>query len=337
MAVRAIGGGGRARSSPRQRPGRTFHYRAYGFAIVADTEMPELTPLRDLRRGPLELIAMRLRGSRQELPEPRRWLNISTYPDGTAWLRSARIDKGYLLRFPEMADFVIAKDGCEIHCVDARDGVSLVTLRHLALDHVLPRALNLRGVEALHATAIAAAAGVCAFLGEAGTGKSTLAASFQLAGIPVVCDDCMALADDGRVLAIPAYPGVRLWDDALKALASGGKRTLPVAQFTAKTRLIEDVHGFAGEPRPLIRIYFLRRAPAAERPAISLLKPIEAFPELVAASFPLDIGDRAMLARHFHLLGRVAASVPLRRLIVPDDFAALPAVRAAVLDDLAQN
>ncbi len=337
MAVRSIGSGKPGRGASRPRAGRSFRYRAYGFAIVADAEMPELAPLRDLRAGALERISLRLADSRSELAEPRRWRNISTYPDGTAWLRAARIDGGFLLRFPEMADFVIAQNGRDLYCADARAGVSIVTLRHLALDHVLPRALNLLGVEALHATAIGAPAGVCAFVGEAGTGKSTLAASFQLAGMPVVCDDCLALRDDGRIMATPAYPGVRLWDDSLKALASGGKRTLPVAQFTAKTRLVEDAAGFAGEPRPLARIYFLRRTSETARPAVTRLKPLAAFPELVAASFPLDLGDRAMLARHFRMLSRVAASVPMRRLVIPDDFTVLPAVRAAVLADLASG
>jgi hypothetical protein len=60
----------------------------------------------------------------------------------------------------------------------------------------------------------------------------------------------------------------------------------------------------------------------------------EAFPVLVGASFPLDLTDHAMLARHFRLIVSVAATVPIRRLTIPNDFTALPAVRAAVIADL---
>jgi hypothetical protein len=41
-----------------------------------------------------------------------------------------------------------------------------------------------------------------------------------------------------------------------------------------------------------------------------------------------------MLRRHFQFIVRVATNVPLRRLLIPNDFSALPAVREAVMADL---
>jgi len=54
----------------------------------------------------------------------------------------------------------------------------------------------------------------------------------------------------------------------------------------------------------------------------------------VSASFPLDLTDYGMLARHFRYIVRVAATVPLRRLVIPNDFSALATVRDAVIADL---
>jgi hypothetical protein len=317
-----------------------YRYKAYGLAILADAEMPELPPIRDLSDAALIRVNVTLRGDPRAIAEPAQWINIAAYPEGTPWLKSAKISGGYLLRFPDLADFIVSADGRTVECVQSEGQVIEVTLRHLVIDHVMPRVLNLLGVEALHATAVVAPAGACAFIGDAGTGKSTLAASFHLVGLPVLCDDCLVLRDDrrgdGGILAMPAYPGVRLWDDSFAALVHDAEPGLPVAHYTSKTRLVGDAAGFAATPQPLVRIYFLRRieAGADSVPAVARIAPAEAFPELIGASFPLDLGDAAMLTRHFLMISHVAASVALRRLIIPTDFGALEAVRAAVIADL---
>lgn len=318
---------------------RRLAYRAYGLAILSDVEIPELPPLRDLRDTGRNRVSLRILGPYRAIETPAQWLNASAHADGTPWLSTAKIDGGYLLRFPRLADFTIDATGHDIACIEAADGVTVVTLRHLAIDHVMPRVLNLLGIESLHATAVAAPTGAVAFIGDAGTGKSTLAASFHLAGLESFCDDCLVLRDEGgRIMATPAYPGVRLWDDSYEALMSGSDPGEPVAQYTSKTRLLGDATTFRVAPLPLARIYLLQRPtgnnPAEVTPAIARVSSPEAFPVLVGASFPLDLTDHAMLARHFRLIVSVAATVPIRRLTIPNDFTALPAVRAAVIADL---
>jgi len=337
VSLRSAKSGARLRHANR---GRRLAYRAYGLAITSDVEIPELPPLRDLRDAGRDRVSLRILGPHRAVAEPTQWLNASAYADGTPWLSSAKIDGGYLLRFPQLADFVIESTGHEITCVEAADGVTEVTLRHLAIDHVMPRVLNLLGIESLHATAVAGTAGACAFIGDAGTGKSTLAASFHLNGMHTFCDDCLVLREDrGNIMAMPAYPGVRLWDDSLKAVMTDGDRGQPVAQYTSKTRLLGDAASFQTDALPLARIYFLQRPTAADEavtsPAVSRIVAAEAFPLLVSASFPLDLTDHGMLTRHFRFMVRVAAMVPLRRLIIPNDFSALAAVCEAVIMDLA--
>jgi hypothetical protein len=209
------------------------------------------------------------------------------------------------------------------------------------IDHVLPRVLNLLGFDALHATGIVVKDHVCAFVAEAGTGKSTLAASFHLAGYPAFCDDCLVLRDTDPLTAMPAYPGVRLWEESFHALGGAAAALgMPVAQYTSKTRQLGGAEAFCIEPLPLTRIYLLERcseidSAAQPTPRLQNLKPGDALPHLMSATFPLDITDHAMLARHFRLLSRVAAELPIRRLILPTAFAALPAARSLILTDCA--
>lgn len=80
--------------------------------------------------------------------------------------------------------------------------------------------LQQRGLTPLHASANATDDGALLFLGPSGVGKSTLAATLATRGMPLLCDDLTAVgtASNGRVAAWPAFPGVRLWGEAVARL-----------------------------------------------------------------------------------------------------------------------
>jgi hypothetical protein len=316
-----------------------YLYDVYGLTIGSDIAIPELLPSPD--RGGTAEINLGLADPPNRLTTISDWLVSTASPSGAPWLSWAKITRGYVLRFHDLADFLVDSEGRHVTCVFAASDVSAATLRHLVIDHVLPRVLNLRGFDALHATAVVIEDRVCAFVAEAGTGKSTLAASFHLAGYPAFCDDCLVLRDTRPLTVLPAYPGVRLWEPSFHALG-GSAATLgvAVAQYTAKTRQLGSAEGFRAEPLPLARIYLLERknrseATAKSSPQLQQLKPGDAMPALMAATFPLDITDHTMLTRHFRLLSRAAAELPIRRLTIPTDFAALPAARSLILEDCA--
>jgi hypothetical protein len=201
--------------------------------------------------------------------------------------------------------------------------------------------LNRRGREALHATAIVTSKGACAFSGPAGSGKSTLAASFFLAGFGALGDDCLPLVEQGDSIGVlPGYPGMRLWDDAIDVLLAESAVTTPVAGYTSKRRALQtaSARNFPCEPVALSRIYRLIRPgddePEISAPLIEPLGPREAFIELVSCSFPLDLTDPETLTRHFRFMKKVASTVPVKRLKVPNDLTAIVAIREAVLADL---
>ena len=74
-------------------------------------------------------------------------------PDKEPWLNFAKMDGGYLLRFSEFADFFVSNDGSELKFMPIQP-VPEETIQHLLLDQVIPLVINLRGGEALHASAI---------------------------------------------------------------------------------------------------------------------------------------------------------------------------------------
>lgn len=319
-----------------------MQYRAYGLVLASDAPLPELTPIAGAESAAQADVRIRFLGPRQEFFSPSHWFMSWTLPTGDLWLSCAKDERGYLLRFPELADFFIDFSGREIVCYAGRETPPLTT-SHLLLNQVLPLVLNLRGSDALHATAILTPHGVCAFAGPTGAGKSTLAASFLRNGYPALSDDCLVLENSGgQILATPAFPGLRLWPDAVEALRDHGDALHPVAQYTSKQRLVSKCQSaeFPTAAHPLARIYSLARPDDEETedrladPHIECLSRRDSFIELLQCTFRLDITDRAMLLRQFHFLEQVISHVPFRRLSVPNAFSSLPAVCEAVLADL---
>lgn len=100
----------------------------------------------------------------------------------------------YIMRFPRVADFVLRPGiiTCEL-CDPECDYLVEVCL----LGHVMAYYLELTGVAALHAGAVAVSVGTTegavVFVAERTGGKSTLVASLVDAGFPLLADDIAAL------------------------------------------------------------------------------------------------------------------------------------------------
>jgi hypothetical protein len=259
-----------------------------------------------------------------------------TLPNGSPFLNSFKTENGYLLQFESLADFFIDEAASEI-VYAPRPGVPANSVRHLILDSVIALVLSLRGRAVFHASAIVTPDGACAFAAASGTGKSTLAASFQSLGCQTLTDDCLLVEDDGSsVYGIPSYPGARLRQDSLSLLGAESKATRPVAHYNTKRRLAAG--RFATERHPLRAIYCLER-PASEHekldaPRVEALLGHDSMLSALRHLFCVDAHDPGLLVRQFKLLESMLARIPILRLWIPDDFAALPLVQEAVLADL---
>jgi hypothetical protein len=253
-------------------------------------------------------------------------------PDGTLWTRFYRTESGYFLRFPELADFEVSTDGRVVSSWSF-PGISEETISHLYLNQVLPLALSRQGKRVFHASAVEASAGALVFLGESGRGKSTLAASFALAGYRFLTDDALLLEPEAGGYAVqPSHPSIRLWDDSKNELVGDGAHLAPAVQYTAKARLLSgDALAFCAEARMLRRMYFLG-AGDVDQASFAPMTPGDALMGLVGNSFLLDIESRESLSAHFSQVAEMANLPIFFRLDYPRSFAALPAVRRAILE-----
>jgi pimeloyl-ACP methyl ester carboxylesterase len=241
------------------------------------------------------------------------------------WLSIGRVADGYQLRFPDLADFEVSTAGDRITCRPvARLAAS--TLRHLLLDQVLPLALSRSGRLVLHASAVhIPRLGSVAFVGPTGCGKSTLAAALGLRGCQVVTDDCLVVDHSEKSretpgsMAVPGYPGLRLWRDSARGLGLERDAAANVAHYTAKRRLVTAAVKFRTSPSPICALFVLgRRRRPAEPARTRALGSRDRFMSLAPYTYVMDIEDRRQLSQMFRSLATLAAYVPIVRLSVPD-------------------
>jgi hypothetical protein len=254
------------------------------------------------------------------------------FPDGSLWTEFYRLGGGYLLRFPDLGDFQVSTDGCDVTCFPAPE-VSEATSQHLYLNQVLPLVLSKLGKLVFHASAVEVAGAAVAFAAESGRGKSTLAASFAVSGFPFLTDDGLVVEVAGQGFEVlPSHPSIRLWADSEEALIAPGHMTAPALSFTSKSRFLagDDIR-FCDQSRPLRRVYFLGDGSATTL-SFQHLSPAEALVEWVKHSFLLDVEERHRLASHFDQVAALANQPIHYRLDYPRRFDDLARVRQAIVE-----
>jgi hypothetical protein len=283
--------------------------------LESDVELPELLACTGVCRGRASW-----RVCRSAVPYPgaeARWLHEWREPDGRLWLRIGRADGRYVLRFAHWAAFAVDLDARTIECHTEGD-TPAETVRHLLLNQVMPLVWAGHDRVALHAAALQHRGQVVAFVGDSGAGKSTLCAGLTALGATLVSDDALLLTRaDGRFVAVPTYPGIRLWPDSLVGLGDiGGQAPLaPVAHYTPKRRL--DTGAFAGDTCPLARLCVLERGEAVSAPCVRLMAAREAILAVASRQLQLDITNREHLASSFATLADLVREVPVLHVAYP--------------------
>jgi hypothetical protein len=292
-----------------------FRLQIFDLLISSEIALPEL------RHGTARRADLRVtidRGGRGDAARTSWIHHYSREGEAAPWLSLGRRELDYILRFHGIGDFHISQRRRSIHCSVEPD-LPLRILRHLLLDQVIPLALAARGRTVLHASAVLAGGSAVAFMGDSGAGKSTLVASFAMAGCPVVTDDSLLVTETpGAPQAVPSYPSVRLWPDAI-ALAEAAGLPARHAHGTRKRRLGRRAGlDFASAPAPLRAIYVLEPMAAATGGPASVdaipLSAREALLALVERAYRLDVSPGAPLGEEFKRLCRLAESVFVCRL-----------------------
>src|SRR5439155_26168525 len=149
-------------------------------------------------------------------------------------------------------------------------------------------------------------------------------------------DDIVALSErDETVQVQPAYPQLRLWPEAV-ALLYGAADTLPRLTPTWDKRALDlTTNGgrFQEQPLPLAAIYVLAERSPDPEPRIEGLQGRESLLTLLANTYVGYLLDAAMRVPEFESLGRLVATVPVRRVVPSADPTHISRLCACIVDD----
>ncbi len=313
-----------SRKWSRATPSSLRTYRYAGLRIAADFAIPELP--HDQGVPDLRLFRSDAAGG------DRAWLHVWRLPSREAWMRIARVQDSYLVRFDRFGEFVVRAR--RIDC-SPLPGVPMRTIRHLLLDQVLPAALASTDRLVVHASAVVVGRHAVAFLGGAGAGKSTLAAALVRSGLSLVTDDALVLAPMRHgIVAVPTYPGVRLWPGTHRLIGrtfgSGGLR---VAHYNRKRRWAGAGVPFRDQPLPLSTVYVLGQGARSRVVSLPLRTGVLS---LLQHAMLLDTENRRDISRGFEIATRLGTSVAVKRLLVGEGRrGVLSAIDAVVADQAA--
>lgn len=310
-------------------------YRIYGLTLASDLSF--VAPL-ESSGDPPDIVFDLVEGPAEEADRLQR-LFTSTSATG-AGEPAVVLDRGpeaHVLRFAGAATYVVRDDRITCHLLDERYRLGVEVW---LLGTVLSLWLELHGVRALHAAAVIVEGRAVGFMGTNGSGKSTLAADLVRAGYSLLTDDIFALerADDawwGRA----GFPQMRMWPEQAdrfvgrheglaRVLPWGDKRRIPVGEG--------GFGAFRSQSAPLAALYVpLREDEATSDIAIEPVPPVEALATLFGQSFVAPLANAAVSqAERLEQLGHLVSHVPIRRITYRSGYDRLPAVRAALLDDV---
>jgi hypothetical protein len=296
----------------------TFSYLAYGLSICAAMPLPELVA-EDTDGEPEEDVNIRF-GRVDDPPSgisEKDWGYFSSAPreDHLFW-------KG-------VGSFLV-RDGRDI-IVDPSPGLDERMLRLFILGPVLAVLLHQRNYLLLHASAVAVAGKAVLFLGSAGWGKSTMAATLHNRGHGLVADDVAALRiEEGWPIVFPGFPQLKLWPKTLASLGDDPEK-LPRCNPRFEKRARPAVHKFSPAPLHLKRIYVLHKG---DVPEILPLQPQEALGELVRHTHgTMGVGSPP----HFLECVSIVNKVPVRSLRRQKSLSQLPHLARLIEEDLTRS
>jgi hypothetical protein len=234
----------------------------------------------------------------------QRVLEESFGPGGPARTIDVHPEAGYRLYARHFGLARLTPGGDRLLC-SRPDGESWSWQRFL-VGRILPWASVLRGLEALHAGAVALDGRALAIVGPTGAGKSSLTLRLVSHGAGFLTDDVLALERRGGELL--AHPGA-----ALAAVRPAERETLAPGALERLGKVLGHSEKTyvavprSEEPMPLGAVYFLRRAGAEQVEPIAAPDPRL----LLGSTFVLGVQTPARLRTQLETCAALARSVPM--------------------------
>lgn len=215
-------------------------------------------------------------------------------------------EHGYRIAAPRYGIHLVSADGTSI--LSSLPSIAPWRWQRLLFAQVLPLAAALQGLDVFHASAVALDGKAAAFVAASGTGKTSVAMHLVGRGASFVTDDVLALevAGDG----VRAHPG-----GGVASIHAGELRAIEarLGAVVGRGDKLQIAVPTVGRSLPLSALYFLERGHGE-------LEIVETHDSalLLGSSFLRYLDSPEMLWRHLEVCARIAQSVRLFRVLVPE-------------------
>jgi hypothetical protein len=268
----------------------------------------------------LEMIGVRaVEASWSGAAGPPLWQTV--FSDGAAYKIERGVAGDHLFTYADRALFHLDAERAVLLCAPADPADH--RWQRVLLDDIFYAVSALHGFALLHCSAVVTPRGVVAICAATGGGKTTLATRLVERGLPLFCDDLLALkpGPDGPV----GHPGPAVMSIAR---ADYERNCLPagrvLGRLAGEDEVWVEVDSAASWPQRLVALVVMSRLPGVEP---SITARAGSVIELLPYAIGMDL-DPERRAQKFHALSDVAVQVKSYDLRIPVDF---PAAEAASL------
>jgi hypothetical protein len=155
------------------------------------------------------------------------------------------------------------------------------------------------------------------FAGTSGAGKSTLAAALIHQGARLIADDISLISfNNGKPEIVPAFPGMKIWEDSLKQLGKNPGKYRPIREDLKKYLYpAEKYH----DKENTVDYIFVISSHNREAFEIQDLQGIEKFNTLKNNTyFFRGMNKTGILEKHFQMCNQLAQQVPVSHITRPN-------------------
>jgi len=276
-------------------------YRAYGLTFSSELDLPELRAFGGLDASAVDA-SIRL------APAPRD--GVREGKDHGPFYRMSATQVWFDV--PDVGAFLIS-DGAEI-LVDPKPGVDESSIRLFLLGSAFGALLIQRNLLTLHGNAVRIGGRCMICVGDAGAGKSTLAAGFMRRGFDVLADDVAPIDASGR--AVPGFPRIKLWRDAADGLGIETQGLSRIRPEFDKYNVPLEKQG--DEPAIVNWIYVLSKG-AQDEFSFERLSGAEKFSALYQHAYRMEfVRGMQREAVHLRSCGALATRIKFSRVVRPE-------------------
>lgn len=284
--------------------------------------------------------AVPLRGvpERPAAPEDISILLAQTEPPSMAEAKTHELLPGIVMLHEQDGDWWLEHAGRVLMRV-RRDSMLVYRLRPMPdgelsvflLGSGLGQVLQLRGIFALHGSALWYRDRGLIVTGESGAGKSTTAMGLLRRGAALISDDLSPLRfpENGGAEVLPGYPTMKLWGDALDRFGMPQGDLGQVLQGYNKW-VLSAREVFTEEPRPVAAVFQLVPA-EVDRVEIEHMQGMDAFITYAGQVYRMRaVPILGIEKEHFNFCTQMAETVPVYRITRPHKRWTVEAVLKAV-------